>query len=373
MRSVILSHRAADPQQRSRYHALSSLGGQLWLAVPHRWHPSRREEPFLTATGEDGTLQIVPVHVRGSLPGDAPARWNTRTISRLLRDVRPDIVHVDEEPGTQVAAVATAVARRLGLRTVISVRTVQSRRLSILQKRYARQALAGASGIIAADRAVADQVRPFSNAPMAIIPFEGVTPPLELGPSQREGFAIGFAGRLVPERGLDLLFQACVQVHGTWHLTVIGSGPEQESLERLAERLGIAARVSWTGGQSRTAWRELWPTLDCIVLPSRRTPNWYDPGGIHLMEAMAYGVPALVTEGGVLPDLVGKGGITVPEEDPDTLATALRALQHDPVRRRALSTAARQRALHDFTPDALARKAWGFWQRLSAASGAASA
>jgi len=242
---------------------------------------------------------------------------------------------------------------------------------SIMQRRYARQSMAGATGVIAMNSAVADRVRGATNAPTVVIRAQGITPPLEVAPESRSAFAIGFAGRLVPERGLDVLFQACVHVHGSWTLTVVGSGPEQETLERLAERLGIAARVSWVGGRRRSEWRTIWPTLDCLALPSRKTAAWYDTGGPHLLEAMAFGVPAVVTSGGVLPEIVGEGGIAVPEEDPDALAAVLRDLQHDPARRRTLAQAARRKVLHDFTDDALARKTHAFWQRLSAASGAA--
>jgi glycosyltransferase involved in cell wall biosynthesis len=43
-------------------------------------------------------------------------------------------------------------------------------------------------------------------------------------------------------KGLDTLFRACVKLLGRWSLTVVGTGPAQEELETLAERLGIAAR-----------------------------------------------------------------------------------------------------------------------------------
>lgn len=365
LRAVILSHLAADPSHRSRYHALASLGCQIWLAVPHRWHPVHRTEPFVNQSRDDGRLHVVPVHVRGSLPGDVPARWNTRTIARLLRDVRPDIVQIEEEPRTQVAAVTTVLARRLGLATVILTGTTPAQRGSIMQRRYARQSLTGASGVIAVNGVVADRVRGTTPAPTALIPAEGATPPLAVSAATSEAFVIGFAGRLVPERGLDVLFQACVQVHGSWQLTVVGSGPEQEALERLAERLGIAARINWAGGRPRSEWGDIWPTLDCLALPSRTTSEWYDPGGIHLLEAMAFGVPVVASDSGVLREIVGSGGVIIPQEDSGALSTILRDLQHDPDRRHTLSEAARRRVLQDFTSDALARKTRAFWQRVA--------
>ena len=203
MRAVILSHRAADPGQRDRYHALASQGCHIWLAVPHEWHPDHQMEPFRTQSSDDGKLQIVPVHVRGSLPGNVPARWNTRTISRLLRDVRPDIVQIEEAPHTQVAAVTTALARRLKLPTVVVVGEPVPRPGSIMQRRYARQTLRGASGLIAVNGVVAKRFAGFGS--LAVIPDRAVRPPLQSVQPDDDTFVIGFAGRLVPERGLDLL------------------------------------------------------------------------------------------------------------------------------------------------------------------------
>jgi len=279
----------------------------------------------------------------------------------LLRDVRPDIVQIEEAPHTQVAAVTTALARRLKLPTVVVVGEPVPPPGSIMQRRYARQTLRGASGLIAVNGVVAKRFAGFGS--LAVIPDRAVRPPLQSVQPGDDTFVIGFAGRLVPERGLDLLFQACVSVHGGWHLSVVGSGPEQERLEDLAERLGIAARVTWVGGRPASEWHQVWPTLHCLAVPSRTTDTWYDAGGHHLLDAMAHGVPVVAARSGVLPDIVGEGGITVAENDPTGLAEAIRELQQQPDYRRSLAHAARKHMLQEFTEDVLARKTVEFWQR----------
>ncbi len=370
MRAVIISHRAADPSRRSRYHALTALGCQVWLAVPHQWHPANRSEPFRTEFHEDGALQIVPIHVRGSLTGDVPARWNSRTLSRLFRDVRPDLVQIEEEPRTQAAAVATALARRLKIPTIAVTGEAGPGKLPIMQRRYEGQAIGGAAGIIATNAVAARHLAAFPGA-HAIIPLAGVVPPLHPVAADEGSFVIGFTGRLVPERGLDILFEACRQVLGDWSLTVVGSGPGQEPLEALAERLGIAARVNWRGGLPAEDWARLWPTLHCLAVPSRKTNDWEDRGGPHVLEAMAHGVPVVVSDSGALPEIVGTAGVTVPADDPDAMARALRELQQSPERRESLARAVRQRALDEFTDDAIARRTLDFWHRATSRAGAA--
>lgn len=370
MRAVILSHRAADPARRSRYHALAALGWQIWVAVPHQWHPGNRSDPFTTDFHEDGALHIVPIHVRGSLPGDVPARWNSRTLSRLFRDIRPDLVQIEEEPQTQVAAVATALAHRLKIPTIAVTEEAGTAKLTIMQRRYAQQTIAGAAGAISTNAVAARHLSDHSG-PQAIIPLVGITPPLQAVEPSEGTFVIGFTGRLVPERGLDVLFEACRQVHGDWSLTVVGSGPEQETLEALAERLGISARVSWRGGVPADQWADLWPTLHCLAIPSRASTDWQDRGGPHLLEAMSHGIPVVVSDSGALPDIVGPAGLTIPAEDPEAMAGALRDLQQSHDRRASLAKAARQRALEEFTDDAIARRTVDLWHRAIGRSDAA--
>jgi len=102
-----------------------------------------------------------------------------------------------------------------------------------------------------------------------------------------EGLALGFVGRLVPQKGLDILLQALALQRGMkWRLTIVGDGPERERLERLASELRLAARVRWTAG-CREQVANLWPDLDVLVQPSLALRDWREANGHILIEAMA--------------------------------------------------------------------------------------
>jgi len=183
-----------------------------------------------------------------------------------------------------------------------------------------------------------------------------------------QGLAIGFVGRLVPERVLDLLFRACVSLAGKWSITVVGTGPSQEELEALAERLGIAARVTWHGALPRPAIDEVWPRIDCAVFPSRTTPRWVETVGRAPLEAMAHGVAVVASDSGVLPEVVGEAGRVVAEEDVSALAEALYGLYADRAECERLGAAGRRRVLEEFADPAVARKTLDFWGRVKGAS-----
>jgi glycosyltransferase involved in cell wall biosynthesis len=166
----------------------------------------------------------------------------------------------------------------------------------------------------------------------------------------------------VPERGLDLLIRATARLRGDWSLTVVGTGPMQQELESLAEKVGIGSRVRWLGGMPRHWLDSVWPKLDCVVLPARTTPRWVEPVGQALLDAMAQGLPVIGTESGVLPEIIGDAGIVVGEDDPDVLGLALERLQTMPDEQARLGAAGRRRVMAEYVDDAIARKTLAFWR-----------
>ena len=149
---------------------------------------------------------------------------------------------------------------------------------------------------------------------------------------------------------------------GRWSITVVGTGPAQEELEGLAERLGIAGRVTWLGALPRRRVDEVWPRLDCVVLPSRTAPRWIETMPRAAMEAMANGVPVVASTAGALPEIVGQAGVIVPEEDVGAIADALQRLHDDPAERDRLAAEGRQRVMSEYTEAAIAGKTLRFWR-----------
>jgi glycosyltransferase involved in cell wall biosynthesis len=199
-------------------------------------------------------------------------------------------------------------------------------------------------------------------APVAVIPQIGLTPPLETPRPERNVLALGFVGRLIPEKGLDTLFRACVKLLGRWSLTVVGTGPAQEELEALAERLGIAARVTWAGAVASNELGKLWQSLDCLVVPSRTTPRWVETFHPALVEAMGHGVTVVGTDSGAIPELIDTAGLVVPEDDAAALTAALQHLNDAPRERARLGREARLRVLQEYVDEAVARRTVEFWE-----------
>ncbi len=132
---------------------------------------------------------------------------------------------------------------------------------------------------------------------------------------------IGTIARLDPQKGLPALLHAFSKLTRRWPraaLLIAGAGPEREALERLAVKLGIADRIHMLGFQQDV--RPVLAALDVFVLPSR-----WEGFGLATLEAMAAGLPVVVTDVPGSRDLVQheQTGLVVPRNDSDALAQAV--------------------------------------------------
>ena len=194
----------------------------------------------------------------------------------------------------------------------------------------------------------------------ALIPQAGVTLPPPRTAGSGPGLTIAFAGRLVPERGTDFLIRALGQTFGTWQLLIAGTGPDQEALEDMIQRLGLASRIRWLGGLRREALEELFREADCLVVPSRDTPTWVEYHSPILLEAMGRGLAPVVTRAGCLPNLVGDAGVVA--DGVEQLAQILQSWVANPSACRAVGGQARQRILDRYVTSAVAEQTVAFWR-----------
>jgi glycosyltransferase involved in cell wall biosynthesis len=369
VRALIVSRAYADPSARGKLRALTGLDVAVTAAVPDRWVPAGLDREERTGADQDGGLRVVPVPIRGRAAPGADSYWHIRTVRNLLDEVRPDLVQVEEEPGSNGAAAVARAARRLKLPYVVLTRETLPVSRGTLARLRRNRTLSGAAGLIAVnDLAGRLALRGHDSLPHRTIPQLGVPLPAPVVRAPHTGLALGFVGRLIPEKGLDLLFRAAVKLVGRWTITVVGTGPAQEELEGLAERLGIAGRVTWLGALPRSGVEEVWPKLDVLVTPSRTTPRWIEVFPRAPLEAMAHGIAVVGSAAGAIPEIVGDAGIVVPEEDVGALADALQRLHDTPAEHQRLGAAARQRVVDRYTDAAVARDTLAFWREVTRAT-----
>jgi glycosyltransferase involved in cell wall biosynthesis len=145
---------------------------------------------------------------------------------------------------------------------------------------------------------------------------------------KREGHTLTAVGRLVHQKGFDLLLEAfapLAEKFPEWTLSIWGEGPELAELEAQRDRLGLKDRVRFCGLSARPgAWRE---SADAFVLSSR-----YEGWGNVVAEAMAAHIPVVSFDCDFGPsNLISNevNGLLVPNGDVPALREALSRLMAD--------------------------------------------
>jgi glycosyltransferase involved in cell wall biosynthesis len=289
-----------------------------------------------------------------------PIRFNGRfhlhyypTLKQHLAAIRPDLVHIDEEPYNLATWLAWRQARNAGAKTLFFSWQNLQRRYPWPFSLMERQVLRGVDYALMGNQAAAAvwQAKGYTG-PYRVIPQFGVDPVL-YRPHQRQPnalFTIGAANRrLVAEKGTDTLLKAVAGLSGEWRLRLVGDGPERAALQQLARELGIAERVCFDGSIPSGEVVAYLQHLDVLVLPSRTRPNWKEQFGRVLIEAMACETAVVGSDSGEIPHVIGDAGLIFPEDDVAALRKCLEQLQQNPTLRVKLGQKGRQRVLNHYT------------------------
>jgi glycosyltransferase involved in cell wall biosynthesis len=328
---------------------LARLGVDLTVLVPPAWRDSRGVQRATPVFTQGYTFRTIPC----ALSGNFHLHFYP-TLARELAALRPDLVHMDEEPYNLATWQALRAAARLQIPALFFTWQNLHRRYPPPFSLWERANYRRAAAAIAGSAEAADVLRRKGYAgEFAVIPQFGVDPGLFSPPPDRGAGAaplrVGYAGGLIPEKGVDLLLRACAGLTGDWRLTLAGEGGARRALESLAVELGIAERVVWVGPVPSIEMPAFYRGLDVLVLPSRTQPNWKEQFGRVLVEAMACAVPVVGSTCGEIPQVIGDAGCIFPEDDAPALRATLQGLADHPEMRLHLGAAGRGRVLERFT------------------------
>lgn len=365
MRVLIVSKACVVGAYQSKLEAIASFPDVTLMAVvPPSWREPGREALLEYAYTKGYTLAVEPIRFNGSFH-----LHFYPYLGRRLADFKPDIVHIDEEPYNWATCHTMLLARRQGARTLWFTWQNLYRRypppFCLIERytlRHADGAIAGSVGAATVWR------RKGYRGPLAVIPQFGVLPDV-YRPRETEFPAtrppqIGFVGRLVPEKGVDLLLKALSDIRTPWRLVIAGDGPQRSYLETLAAHMGIAERISFVGHLPSLEIPSLYQELDMLVLPSRSRPNWVEQFGRVLVEAMACGIPVIGSDCGEIPNVIGDAGLIFPEGDILTLRSCLMKLIEDHGLRVELGQKGRERVLACYTQERIAAQSVAFYHYL---------
>jgi len=347
-----ISHTAALATYRARERALvEKFPVDLQVVIPKHWQHLGAEE------AHDDTEPFVVHRIQTIGTGNIPLfAFAPLPLIRIMRDFRPDVIDIHEEPYSISGFEIVALAKKYAPQAAMLFYTAQNLHKNYpppfkWTERYVYDACVAAYPCSSQAEEVLIQ-KGFAGLtsvlPLGVDPAKfNSTPELKAQALHRretlrlDGFVLGYFGRIEIYKGIQYLFEAVSQLAGMVNCKIViaGSGTYKSRLQMLSARLDIDDQIHWVGERAAGEINEWMALCDAIVIPSLTTQSWKEQFGRVAAEAMACGVPVVVSDSGSLPEVVRSAGMIVPEADSIQLKTMIMRLAGDDRLRESLGSA----------------------------------
>jgi len=337
-RLLVISHPAVVSVNQEVYRELARRDWDVTIVLPSRWRHGYSDVDLLPEPleGMEAALHPTPVAFRGR-----PQRhFYLANCRAICIKARPDVAFIEEEPFSLPAAQWSSALRRSGVPFGVHSYENIDRELPLPVRWLRSRVLRDAAFVAARSDSASRLVRAWGArgevtlAPPAVPPWKSVPA------AGVRAFTVGYAGRLVPSKGLMDLLGAVQKLPAPVELLLIGDGELRAQLEGQPIP---GSRVRVLNGLRHDEMASGYAQLDVLVLPSHTTATWKEQFGRVIIEALWCGVPVVGSDSGEIPwliELTG-GGLTFAEGDRDELAERLTRLREHPSLREQLSTAGR--------------------------------
>ena len=367
MRVFMVSKALVVGAYQRKAEEIARLGIELVVLTPPSWRDQRGGQVLQQHHLQGYTLRAIPIRFNGNFH-----LHYYPTLGQELRALPPDVLHFDEEPYNLATWLALRLAQQAGVPATFFTWQNLHRHYPLPFSAFERANYCRARIAIAGNQDAAQVLRRKGfTGEIAVIPQFGVDPMIfspaaaPMPAADRRQLRIGYAGGLLPEKGVADLLHACAALRGDWRLKLAGEGSELAALQQLAAALHILERVHFVGRVDSSAMPAFYRTLDVLVLPSRTTPRWKEQFGRVLIEAMACGVAVIGSDSGEIPHVIGAAGLIFPEGDCAALTAHLQQLHDDPGARADLGAAGRRRVLAHYTMAQIAAQTVAVYRQLA--------
>ena len=378
---MVVGHPFMFAYNQKKYVAMKRIDPELRLRIIA---PSRGRERFeftqCQVHPELRAEEVVPLAVW-------PEGWhmthlhNPVRMAAVLRDFQPDVIHIDPgEPQALLTVETIALQRRCAPGAAVTLMTVDNllrpRRFpfGVVKHGLRTYSLPRVSAMIPINQRAAELLRDEGRyqGPMEILPQFGIDatehePGKELGLREElgltPGIVIGHIGRLVPEKGIRLLFEALRSFASyPWKLLLVGGGPLEDEI-RQQWMMEFPGRIVLVPPVPYEKVAQYFRCVDIFVLASYTTPTWAEQFGLTLAQAMILGIPCIGSSSGAIPEVLGPGGLIAEQKSAKELAQNLGTLLHSPTLREQFGRSGRAFALEHYTIERVAARYLAAFER----------
>jgi glycosyltransferase involved in cell wall biosynthesis len=318
---------------------------------------------------QDGRFQVLPQPVSPPYTGEG---YTFKSRLGILRQLKPDYIFVMQEEMTNVLFQVCMYRNIWSRRSKVVFFSWNNIKVRLNGKRmpiYWRNTCTSTSMAIAGNQEVKQVLQKAGyKKPVRVQTEIGVDEKVYFPNEQARnaimrtygltGFVIGFSGRLIESKGILDLFIALRGLHGDWSILIVGDGPLCPQLKRIAT--SFPQKFVFTGMIDVEETPSVYAAMDCLVLPSRTTPDWKEQFGLVLAQAMACKVAVIGSSSGAIPEVIGDVGLIFPEGDIPALQDALKKLINDASLRNSLTEAGYNRFMNYYSASALAAQTYSW-------------
>ncbi len=368
MRIAVIGHTFTIQMNQQVLCAIKSCYPELEVGVvtPARWRAKDWGSWFELQRGF-GDLIYMPIPVFIFNGQGSGYLFDHFRLYAALKKFKPALVHIEQETYSLCAAQCVWVAKRLGAKITVCGYENLDRPLNAIMRLTRRFVVRNTHRMFTISNEGAALLRRYGySRDIDVISQLGVNPKifdrtLRLG-KKSPVFTIGFLGRIVYEKGIDVLLKACSLLRGrSIKVIICGYGNMTQDYIKLSRDLGISDIVEFRSAVPHRDIPGVLAELDCLVLPSRSTPKWKEQVGHILLEAMAMAIPVVGSDSGGIPSTIARSDCIFPEDDHKKLAQILERIYLSPQLQEELSEYGYRRVLENFTHEKIAQgyvKGW---------------
>ncbi len=273
---------------------------------------------------------------------------------RARRAFEPDLVHAHWWFPNGLAAAWVSRMSAIPLVTTLHGTDVRMARNIPVSRPAYRHVMQQSAAVTAVSRWLSDEARSIvSMKPPVVAPMPVRTEIFSPDASTPRTRRLLFVGRLMAQKGIELLLDALTSLPQDVGLDIIGDGPDRTALESRARELGIAERVEFHGAVKQFALPLFYRRAAALVVPSSE-----EGLGLVAVEAQLCETPVVAFDSGGLPDVIqhDRTGILVQQRDAGALGSAIAALLSRADGGASLAGAGRLHALATFAPESVAKR-----------------
>lgn len=278
---------------------------------------------------ENNAKQVPTEILPKVLPGKASYIAAAPALKKLLKEWNPDILH--SHFISSYGLLGAIVDYKVHFVSVWGKDIFDFPKKNKLNEKLVRFTLSKATAICSTSHIMAKETNLYTDRPVYVTPFGvdlGIFHPAQEDTEFTDKIIVGTVKALEDKYGIaDLVkgFALFNKEYPNSELLITGDGPQRKEYEQLATDLGISDVTTFTGKVPNTEVPNIIRKMSIFAVPSTEDSESF---GVAAVEAMACGVPVVVSNVGGLPEVVVKDvtGIVTDKESPDQLAAAFKKL-----------------------------------------------